>query len=67
MAARGATWQQDPDDIFRDVAIHDASPEVTRAVAEEFHRKISGLVHSTPLGWERLQRSFPPQPLGGLG
>jgi len=63
----GATWQQDPADIYRDVVIHDASPEVPRAVALEFQRRIRALVHTTPKGWERLQRSFPPQPLGGLG
>lgn len=67
LADRGANWQQDPDDIFRDVVIHDASPEIPRAVSEEFQRKIRALVHTTPKGWERLQRSFPPQPLAGLG
>ena len=65
--SRGANWQQDPDDIFRDVVIHDASPTISRAIAMEFQRKIRALVHTTPKGWERLQRSFPPQPLGGLG
>lgn len=67
LSALGTTWKQDPADIFRDVVIHDASPEVPRAVALEFQRRIRALVHTTPKGWERLQRSFPPQPLGGLG
>lgn len=67
LRALGATWKQDPDDIYRDVVIHDASPEVSRAVALEFQRRVRSLVHTTPKGWERLQRSFPPQPLGGLG
>ena len=67
LRAVGATWQQDPNDIYRDVVIHDASPTVSRAVALEFQRRVRALVHTTPKGWERLQRSFPPQPLGGLG
>jgi magnesium-protoporphyrin IX monomethyl ester (oxidative) cyclase len=67
IAARGATWAQDPDDVFRDLVVRDASPTVSRSVALELQRKIRALVHTTPKGWERLQRSFPPQPLGGLG
>ncbi len=67
LKAMGATWRQEREDIFRDVVIHDASPEIPRALSLEFQRKLQSLVHTTPKGWERLQRSFPPQPLGGLG
>lgn len=67
LADWGATWKQAPDDIFRDMVIDDASPQISRSVALEFQQKLAGLVHTTPKGWERLQRSFPPQPLGGLG
>lgn len=67
LARLGATWKQAPEDIFHDVVIHDASPTLDRRAALEFQQRIAGLVHTTPKGWERLQRSFPPQPLGGLG
>ncbi len=67
LAALGATWRNEPDDILRDVVIDAAAPDIPRSVALAFQRKVAGLVHTTPTGWERLQRSFPPQPLGGLG
>lgn len=67
LAALGATWKQPRDDIFRDVVIEAASPTIDRQAALAFQQKLAGLVHTTPKGWERLQRSFPPQPLGGLG
>ena len=67
LAALGATWKQARDDIFRDVVIDAASPTIDHADALAFQQKLAGLVHTTPKGWERLQRSFPPQPLGGLG
>lgn len=67
LEAAGTRWLHDPDDIFRDVVVTDSSPEVPREAALEFQRIIRGMVHTTPTGWDRLQRSFPPQPLGGLG
>ena len=67
IATLGTTWKNAPDDIFRDVVIDAASPEVSRSLALEFQRRVRSLVHTTPKGWERLMRSFPPQPLGGLG
>jgi len=67
LAESGGTWQNDPDDVLQDISIVDASSEVTAAVAFEAARKIRELVHTTPTGLERLRRSFPPQPLGGLG
>lgn len=67
LVALGATWQQPREDIFRDVVIDRASPTLDRAAALAFQQRLAGLVHTTPKGWERLQRSFPPQPLGGLG
>ncbi|MBU0552178.1 cobalamin-dependent protein [Myxococcota bacterium] len=67
MAARGATWLQDPSDAFRDIVLHDASPEIPFEVAMDFHKKVSALVRSTPIGFARMRRSFPSQPKGGLG
>ncbi len=67
MAALGATWRQDPQDIFTDLLLHDASPSISAGRAAEFHRQVSRLVHSTPTGLERIRRSFPSQPKGGLG
>ena len=67
LAARGVTWSTDPGDVFRDVVIEDASPELSAAEAAKAARRVRDLVHTTPTGLERLRRSFPPQPLGGLG
>lgn len=67
LATAGTTWINDPDDILQDVVIREASPTVARAQSLELQRAVRALVHTTPTGWERLQRSFPPQPLGGLG
>jgi len=67
LASQGVTWSHDPDDVFCDLVIGDASPEVDAAFAAAAQRRIRELVHTTPTGLERLRRSFPPQPLGGLG
>ncbi len=66
-AAKGVTWINDRDDVFRDVVIDRASRQLDAAFVARASRRIRDLVHTTPTGLERLRRSFPPQPLGGLG